>query len=315
MRIEALGRELVIALELDAATSRRDEPIYASFVVRLVSGDPLILIEGGDYRNHLGRPESYAVSAIDAAGRVLPIRDAGPQLGGITSGRPLSVDKPFRRRLLLSLWVRFEGIGPHRIVVDKLLRFAREPWSAESLRKPAAEIAVKVATTLEVQPPSKEALGDVVDALGHRATSNAADADEAARALASIDDDRVIPHYLRMLRNGGPRSFDALRRLGRHGTEEAFRAVADALAKPEYRSYEDVRALGTNPHPHALELLWSFRRDAAANIRLAVLQGVFAGRAADCAERVRTFLDDPDEGVRDEARSLLEELGREGVSS
>jgi hypothetical protein len=310
MKVDALGRTLSISLELDEAKVRPHEPIYASFMVRLDSGDPLILIEGGDYRNHLGRPESYAVAAIDADGHALPTRDAGPQMGGVMGGRRLSVDKPFRRRLLLSLWVRFERVGPHRIVVDKLLRFAREPWSAESLRAPGAEMAVRVEAMLEVQPPSTEALGDVIDALGHRATSNDADADEAERALASIHDERVIPHYVRMLRNGGARSFVALNRLGGHGTEEAFRAVAEALAKPEYRSYEDVRALGTNAHPQALELLWSFRHDEAENIRLAVLQGVFFRRAPNCADRMRTFLDDPDSGVREEAKHLLEELGR-----
>ncbi|MFY0542095.1 hypothetical protein [Nannocystis pusilla] len=81
----------------DRWTLRQGEPLYLTFQVRLVAGEPLVLIEGGDYRNRLGRPESYALSAFDVErGRSLPIRDAGPQLGGVVGGRRLSVDKPFR---------------------------------------------------------------------------------------------------------------------------------------------------------------------------------------------------------------------------
>jgi len=312
--VDVLGRELAVRLEPDRRTIRQDEPLYLSFEVRLVAGEPLILIEGGDYRNRLGRPESYGLVAIDVKrGRSLPIRDAGPQLGGVVGGRRLTVDKPFRRRLLLALWIRFDGVGAHRISLDKQLRCTEEPWSGESIRRPAAEIAVRVSTTIEVHPPSPEALGAVIDDLGRR-TLSAEDTlwREAEQALATIDDSRVISHYVRLLQRPGERPFVALKRLCRHGTDEALDAVGQALAEPAYRSYETVLALGANPHPRALALLWSFRRDEAANIRLAVLQGVFQRHPADCIERARMFLDDPDRGVREEARQLVEALEREG---
>lgn len=312
--VDVLGRELAVSLEPDRRTIRQDEPLYLSFQVRLVTGEPLILIEGGDYRNHLGRPESYALVAIDVKrGRSLPIRDAGPQLGGVVGGRRLSVDKPFRRRLLLAQWVRFDGAGAHRIMLDKQLRCAEEPWSVESIRRPAAEIGVQVTTTLEVHPPAPEELGSVIDELG-RQTLSSDDAvwREAEQALATIEDSRVISHYVRLLQRPGERSFVALQRLCPHETDEALHALGQALAEPAYRSYEIVRGLGANPHARALELLWSFRRDEAPNIRLAVLQGVFQRRPADCIERTRMFLDDPDPSVREEARWLVEELEREG---
>lgn len=309
-----LARELAVSLEPDRRTLRQDEPLYLTFEVRLVAGEPLILIEGGDYRNRLGRPESYALAAIDVErGRRLPIRDAGPQLGGVVGGRRVSADKPFRRRLLLAHWVRFEAAGAHRIVVGKQLRCAEEPWSADSMRRPAAELGVQVATTLEVQPPDGAALGAIIDTLGRRTL---ADDDtvwrEAEQALATIEDDRVVSHYVRLLHRPGERPFVALNRLCRHGTDEALHALGQALAEPAHRSYEVVRGLGANPHPGALALLWSFRRDEAANIRLAVLQGVFQRRPADCIERTRMFLADPEPSVREEARRIVEELQRMG---
>lgn len=312
--VDVLARELAVSLEPDRRTLRQDEPLYLTFEVRLVAGEPLLLIEGGDYRNHLGRPESYGLAAIDVErGRSLPIRDAGPQLGGVVSGRRLSVDKPFRRRLLLAHWVRFDAAGAHRIVIGKQLRCAEEPWSVESIRRPAAEIEVQVATTLAVQPPDSEALGSVIDELGRR-TLSAEDTvwREAEQALATIVDGRVVSHYVRLLQRPGERSFVALKRLCIHGTDEALHALGQALAEPVYRSYEVVLGLGANPHPGALELLWSFRRDEAANIRLAVLQGVFRRRPADCIERTRMFLSDPEPSVREEARRLVEALESAG---
>lgn len=312
--VDVLGRELAVSLEPDRRTIRQDEPLYLSFQVRLVAGEPLILIEGGDYRNHLGRPESYRLAAIDVKrGRSLPIRDAGPQLGGVIGGRRLSVDKPFTKRLLLAQWVRFDGAGAHRLTIDKQLRCAEEPWSVASIHRPAAEIAVQVTTTLEVLPPSPEALGSVIDELGRRTLSSEDTAwREAEQALATIEDTRVISHYVRLLQRPGERSFVALKRLSRHGTDEALDAIGQALADPAYRSYEVVLGLGANPHARALELLWSFRRDEAPNIRLAVLQGLLKRRPADCIERARMFLDDPDPSVREEARLLVGELESEG---
>ncbi|WP_434415953.1 HEAT repeat domain-containing protein [Nannocystis pusilla] len=308
--VDVLARELAVSVAPDRWTLRQGEPLYLTFQVRLVAGEPLILIEGGDYRNRLGRPESYELAAIDVErGRSLPIRDAGPQLGGVVSGRRLTGDRPFRRRLLLAHWVRFEAAGAHRIVIAKQLRCAEEPWSAESLRRPAAEIGVQVSTTLAVQPPDRAALGSVIDELG-RQTLSADDTvwREAEQALATVEDSRVVSHYVRLLRHPGERPFVALKRLSRHGTDEALHALGQALASPAYRSYEVVLGLGANPHPGALELLWSFRRDEAANIRLAVLQGVFQRRPADCIERMRRFLDDPEPSVREEARRLVAEL-------
>jgi hypothetical protein len=311
IHVDVLARELAVSVAPDRWTLRQDEPLHLTFQVRLVAGEPLILIEGGDYRNRRGRPESYALAAIDVErGRSLPIRDAGPQLGGVVSGRPLSVDKPFRRRLLVAHWVRFEAAGAHRIVIDKQLRCAEAPWSVESIRRPAAEIGVQVATTLAVQPPDHAALGSVIDELGRRTL--AADDTvwrEAEQALATVEDSRVVSHYVRLLQGAGERPFVALKRLCRHGTDEALHALGQALASPAYRSYEVVLGIGANPHAGALALLWSFRRDEAANIRLAVLQGVFQRRPVDCLEKARLFLDDPDSSVREEARRIVAELG------
>ncbi|MDC0721615.1 HEAT repeat domain-containing protein [Nannocystis bainbridge] len=312
-RVEALGRELAVSLEPDRRQILQDEPVYLSLQVRLVRGESLILIEGGDYRNHLGRPESYALTATDVErGRSLPIRDAGPQLGGVVGGRRISADRPFRRRLLLAHWVRFDAAGAYRIAVDKQLRCAEEPWSAASMRESAAEVRVQVATKLEVRPSSPAERGAIIDEWGGRML--AADDTawrEADQALATIEDDRVVAYYVRLLQGRGERSFVALKRLCPHATDEAVEALGQALAEPMYRTYELVRGLGENRHPRALELLWSLRGDEAANIRLAVLQGLSRRHPADGGERMRAFLADPDPDVREEARQLLEALASE----
>src|SRR5262249_8320894 len=44
------------------------EPVYLSFTVRNLTWSSMRTIQGGDYRNKFGRPESYSVGAINERG-------------------------------------------------------------------------------------------------------------------------------------------------------------------------------------------------------------------------------------------------------
>jgi len=55
--------------------------MYLSFTVRNVSDNNLQSLQGGDYRNRFGRPESYSVTVVDQHGKALPVLDARSEAG------------------------------------------------------------------------------------------------------------------------------------------------------------------------------------------------------------------------------------------
>ena len=107
MTVNVDGRQMAIALRLEANRFMVSEPIFA-FVE--LSGDPGVEAElSWMGRNQLGRPENYAARLIDADGKGLTVPDAGPQFGGQTW--PIEVEKPSaRQQLFVPNW--FSSIAP-----------------------------------------------------------------------------------------------------------------------------------------------------------------------------------------------------------
>jgi hypothetical protein len=66
------GAPIEISLLLEKSVIMLGEPIHLSFIVRNLSGTDLRFSEGGDYRNRLGRPESYDVRAMGSDGKQVP---------------------------------------------------------------------------------------------------------------------------------------------------------------------------------------------------------------------------------------------------
>src|SRR5579885_2348941 len=82
-RQSSLESSIETALVPEKATVMIGEPAYLSFVVNNLSDQGLQIAIGGDYRNALGRPESFKVIVIAKNGDKVPQPDAGPGFGGV----------------------------------------------------------------------------------------------------------------------------------------------------------------------------------------------------------------------------------------
>src|SRR5262245_30330220 len=98
VRTTVRGCPVEVSVSADKTGFTLGEPVFLTFRVTTTCGEELAVIDGGDYRNRLGRPDSFSVSALDASGDGTPVTavDAGFQFGGLMGPQPL----PFEKRLL-----------------------------------------------------------------------------------------------------------------------------------------------------------------------------------------------------------------------
>ena len=116
-----LGK-IEIALVPDKAVIMVGEPVSLSFTVRNLSDTDLQTIQGGDYRNRLGRPESYVITAFDPNGQTVPVLDAGPTMGGIEGPQKIPAKGIWTRRLFLPHWVKLSHVGEYTITCETKLK-------------------------------------------------------------------------------------------------------------------------------------------------------------------------------------------------
>jgi hypothetical protein len=299
-RTTVRGCPIDVSLSADKAAFTLGEPVFLTFRVSTTCGEELAVIDGGDYRNRLGRAESYSVTALDASGDGAPVTviDAGWQFGGLMGPRPL----PFDKRLLLAHWVEFTRPGPYLVTVQKTLLVGgvtvdtedKTPWS------------VTVSIDVDVLPPSREALGEVIEANGAELDTN----DEAMTRLLAIDNARVVPHFARAIDAGGTRAMSAVWGLGRFADDDALAALTRALGVDDLH-LAAAQTLAVNAHPRAWDVLWSQRADRNESVRLTVLHALAKRDAPNLLAQLAPFEADGSKMVRDEAaRYRAEKLAR-----
>ncbi len=98
------------------------EPLTLTFFVKNATNEPRGLELGGDYRNRLGRPESFEVTVINNAAKPMPVPDAGPTKGGISSNVLLKPDGETKVELKLSDWATITQPGNYRVFVKRTLK-------------------------------------------------------------------------------------------------------------------------------------------------------------------------------------------------
>jgi hypothetical protein len=116
------GALIEVSLQPDKPVIMLGEPIHLSFIVRNLSKTDLTFSEGGDYRNQLGRPESYDVRAVRSDGKLV----SKPVLfsrGGLVSGVKAPAGGAATRDLFLPHWAPFEETGIYTITCKRTLSF------------------------------------------------------------------------------------------------------------------------------------------------------------------------------------------------
>lgn len=97
------------------------EPTWLSYVVKNKSNRDLSVIVGGDYRNSLGRPDTFRVTVIDDTGVWVPQPSSGTSMGGLVGPEIIPAFGSYTFRLFLPHWATFERPGSYVITADRLL--------------------------------------------------------------------------------------------------------------------------------------------------------------------------------------------------
>ena len=149
--------------------------------------------------------------------------------------------------------------------------------------------------------------------------------EEAARALSLIDDERVIPCYLKAMDTDSYHlKFVALDRLARFNSDEALRGLRKGMttqgsdigncsnATVAAELANNIRtaaaqALARSPHPDARQLLLSMWDDPYAGVRLDVVHALGKMQSEESLSLLKKMSKDPDERVGGEALRYLKQ--------
>ena len=325
--VTAGGRTVEVSLTPERPRVMDGEPVFLTFEVRNPSGVDLQIVVGGDYRNRVGRHDSYVLKATSAEGHPVREVDAGPTLGGMVWNEKIPAGGAYRTRLFLQHWVVPERPGTYTVSCAKALNVTEYTGGLPTgIDAPWAGAPVEVKTTLKVVPADDRAMGEVIARLGETlAEAVAADGDylansrrasDALTALGHFQDARAIPHLVAVMRRDDPRfggmKYGAARALAKYTDDAALDALAAGMYDEDRPTRSAVAgALAESRHPRARALLLSMRRDEYVMVRLTVVHALGKVRTEESTAALREMAADGDEAVRREALRYLGERGAE----
>lgn len=281
------GYEIRTRLVPDQTTIMLGEPIYVSFIVDNHSNQDLRVLEGGDYRNRLGRPESFTVTVQGEDNRHVPQPDAGPGHGGLLGPRRIPAMGNYTFRLFLPNWATFQEVGNYTIVASRILalsKYTSEEWDC---REKTTDVQTEASTQIQVVPLDEVKMGKLIEHLGS-AILNEND-NESTRALKYIQDERVIPYFIKALETDSySKKFSALHALSKFDNESAFLGLQKGFTTKakdiEKVATEELAvqlvdnihhtaaiALAESPHPGAIPYLLSKRHHPSESVRITIL--------------------------------------------
>ncbi len=316
---EVLGVKLDVVAAQETPEVMLGEPGFVKFKVCNPSGRPLWLELGGDYRNRLGRPNSFRIETVGPDGKKVAQPDSGMDMGGMIHEVKLPAKGEGAVDLFLPHWATFEKPGTYTMTIRrKLTVFER---NAANMAGKSGSVEVTATATVTVVPADAAKMGHLIDRLGQQMVARGAEYERAEKMLTAIRDERVVPHFVALaeLPHDSPRAA-ACDPLGRYNSDPAFAALkklskttaaevrdgSTTLALAE-SSADGVRhsaahALGTSPHPKALPYLWTLVDDRYYGVRMTVLHKAFEVKTPEARAIVRKLTADENERVRDEAK-------------
>jgi hypothetical protein len=316
--------EVSVTLTADKPEIVLGEPVYLSFTVQNHSDTDLQTVQGGDYRNQFGRPESYSVMVVDANGQALPLLDAGPTEGGIMGPQKIPAKGTWVRRLFLPHWAKLTAVGDYTITCKTVLKLGRHTPGEWNYQEKTTDVTVEVATHLKIVPLDRKRMGELIETLGKAMLGSDTASAEATWSLASIEDERVIPPFNKAMETDSYGfKFAALDALAKFRSDEALRGLkkgmttqsADLIAhctteEVARQSAANIRhaaavALSKSPHPKAKGLLLSMWNDPYSGVRITVLHALGKMDTPESLALLTKMSQDSDNVVRDEALRYL----------
>lgn len=275
------GYQFEVLLIPDKSEIMIGEPVYLSFEVRNLSEVDLSFPEGGDYRNRLGRPESYKIQATRIDGKEVPVPKIDMSFGGLVGQYRLKKNDGVKVfRLFLPLWSQFEEIGEYNISCSKYLGITNDEKKPENLRFSSKDgITVAVKTKIKVVKKDAVKLGEIISYWGAELsnTSTWERSHEALKALEYIDDERIETPLIKAVKDekdfGAKGS--AIRLLAKFNGDDSFNAIISQFKHPTNSIRIDVvKALSVSQYLKAFDYLLKFKDDKDKFVRLAVMQAL-----------------------------------------
>ncbi len=325
------GFEIRTRLVPDKTSIMLGEPVHVSFVVENHSHQDLQVLVGGDYRNALGRPESFTVTVQGEGNRHVPQPDAGYGMGGLLGPEKIPAGGNYAFRLFLPHWATFQEVGNYTMTASRILSLRKHSSKLWNLMERGIQVETEASTKFRVVPLDEAKMGNIIDRFGSAMfgtyiskceIEGLDDAmvreyiskfvnkpTEAFRALDYIQDERAIPYFLKALEpNSLGLGSSALRALSKFNNESAFMALRNVLETEGadnniYRSA--AGALAMSPHPEAIPYLLSKRRHPYEWVRMEVLHALGEMQPEKAIPILQEMTHDESERVSAEAKRYL----------
>ncbi len=311
------GHDFSVSLKADKPTIMLGETTFLSFEVKNLSETRLSFGDGGDYRNNIGRPESYSVTVVRDDGKSVPQPKVTMSMGGLYGMQTVPVDGSYVRRLFVPHWATFEEPGTYTVTVMRTLGIAgKEPSLKESMAGKTPSITVKATTKLTLVKTDNDRLGDIIRATGNLMLSetNRDDARTYVQLLGFIRDPRTIEYWIKAVDvySQDPNA-DGFHRFARtplilvaFDTLEAWAGLRSAMKSRSDNVRLDLAdALSASHNGQALPLLLSMQDDPYWFVRLRVVQRLVSEKNDAATEVLQKFLNDDKQEVWEQAEREL----------
>lgn len=323
-----IAAQIQVTLAPEKKVMMLGEPNFLRFTVRNLSPQNWKVEVGGDYRNALGRPDSFTVKVADAEGKPVPQPDSKFNMGGLFGPQKIPSGSSYAFDLFVPDWATFMRTGKYQFKASRTLNLSEDvpgPDHQDDWHTKAVAIPAEAACELQAVPRDEKKMGEVIAALG-QSMLNPDKAYGAAVTLAYIQDERVIPYFLRAL---GTRSYEqkviALGALSKFKSDAAFEGLKlgiatrgedmENTATPEVAASwaDNIRnaaavALSESPNPKARTFLIEQRHDSSFAVRLTVVHALGEMPPAQSLPILREMARDQDKTVADEARRYVKLL-------
>ncbi len=323
------GFEIRTRLVPDKTSIMLGEPVHVSFIVENHSAQDLQVLVGGDYRNRLGRPESFSVTVQGEDKRHVPQPDAGPGMGGLLGPEQIPAGGNYAFRLFLPNWTTFQEVGNYTMAASRILSLRKHTSELWNLLEVGPQVQAEASTKIRVVPLDEAKMGNIIDRLGSAMFSKYIyESEEATDALDYIQDERVIPYFVRAFETNGARKKSiALRALSKFNTESAFAVLQKgfetqaedldrithgefAVQRTEAIHHTAAGALARSPHPSVIPYLLSKRWHPYEGVRMTILHALGEMQPVKAIPILQEMTHDESERVSAEAKRYLELLSK-----
>lgn len=313
------GYQLQFQVTPDKDTIMLGETTFLSFEIKNLSAHSLDTTIGGDYRNNIGRPDSYGVTVVRDDGKSVPQPKVTIWQGGLIGGADIPAKGSYIKKLYLPDWATFTEAGTYLITVKRKFDINNYSTKAKNI------FTVEVSTTIKIIPTDKEKLGGVIDSLGktmldeqallHSIYLGNSKAEDAAILLRFIDDTRTIDYFSQALEKfGKSANFDdgyyiaknSIFALSKYNDEATLKVLGKAMLNLS----DDLRldladAFSRSKTAEALKLLLKMRNDSYWFVRLRVVQAYGEINSDESTALLRDMFKDENEEVRKQAQEYL----------